>query len=91
MRLPGRDAHGSDCAGRFRSTTTITINQNSASVELTFYSQKWNMSLAQYKLGAYAEAIRHAEHALTILEQIEDPSVQKVRAKLATWREQTNT
>jgi hypothetical protein len=32
-------------------------------------------------------AIRHAEQALTIFEQIEDPCAATVRAKLAAWRE----
>ena len=51
----------------------------------------WNMSLALYKLGERAQAIQHAEQALTIYEQIEDPRIAKVRAKIAAWREQTNT
>ena len=36
------------------------------------------------------QAIQHAEQALTIYEQIEDPNVAQVRAQLAEWREQTN-
>ncbi len=51
----------------------------------------FNMSLAQDQLGERAQAIQHAEQALTIYEQIEDPNAAKVRAQLATWREQTNT
>ena len=51
----------------------------------------WNMSLALDHLGERAQAIRHAEQALTIYEQIEDPYAEKVRAKLATWRDETNT
>ncbi|HSE18742.1 MAG TPA: hypothetical protein VLB46_16920 [Pyrinomonadaceae bacterium] len=51
----------------------------------------WNMSLALDQLGERREAIRHAEQAITIYEQIEDPYAAKVRAKLATWREQTDT
>ena len=51
----------------------------------------WNMSLALDQLGERAQAIQHAEQALIIREQIEDPNAAKVRAKLATWREQTNT
>lgn len=50
----------------------------------------WNMSLALDPLGECVQAIQHAEHALAILEQIEDPNAAKVRAKLADWREQTN-
>ena len=51
----------------------------------------WNMSLALDQLGERTQAIQHAEQALTILEQIEDPNAAKVRAQLADWREQTNT
>jgi len=51
----------------------------------------WNMSLALDQLGEHAQAIQHAGQALTIYEQIEDPRAAKVRAKLAAWREQTNT
>ena len=50
----------------------------------------WNMSLALDHLGERAHAIHHAEQALTIYEQIEDPNAAKVRAQLAAWREQTN-
>ncbi len=51
----------------------------------------WNMSLALDQLGVRAQAIQHADQALTIFEQIEDPNAAKVRAQLASWREQTNT
>jgi tetratricopeptide (TPR) repeat protein len=51
----------------------------------------WNMSLALDQLSERTQAIQHAEQALTIYEQIEAPSAAKVRAKLAEWREQTNT
>jgi len=51
----------------------------------------WNMSLALDQLGERARAIQYAEQALTIREQIEDPNAAKVRARLAAWREQTNT
>ncbi len=50
-----------------------------------------NMSLALDELGERAQAIDYAEQALTIFEQIEDPNAAKVRARLAVWREQTNT
>jgi hypothetical protein len=49
------------------------------------------ISLALDELGERAQAIEHAEQALTILEQIEDPRATLVRAQLAAWREQTNT
>jgi hypothetical protein len=48
-----------------------------------------SMSVALDQLGERTQAIQHAEQALTILEQIEDPNAAKVRAKLAEWREQT--
>ena len=51
----------------------------------------WNMSLALDQLGDRAQAIHHAEQALTIFEEIEDPNAAKARAQLAAWREQTNT
>ena len=51
----------------------------------------WNMSLTLDQLGERAQAIHHAEQALIVREQIEDPSAAQVRAKLAEWREQTNT
>ena len=51
----------------------------------------WNMSLALDQLGEHSQATRHAEQALTIYEQIEDPNAAQVRAQLAEWREQTNT
>ena len=51
----------------------------------------WNMSLALDQLGERGQAIQHAEQALTILEQIEDPGAAKVRSRLAAWREQTNS
>ena len=49
------------------------------------------MSLALDQLGERAQAIHHAEQALVIREQIDDPNAAKVRAALAKWREQTNT
>jgi len=54
-------------------------------------SDLWNVSLALDQLGERAQAIQHAEQALPIFEQIEDPKATKVRAQLAEWREQTNT
>ena len=36
-------------------------------------------------------AIAHAEQALTIREHLEDPTAEKVHAKLAVWHEETNT
>jgi len=51
----------------------------------------WNMSLALDQPGERAKAIQHAEQALTIYEQIEDPYTTQVRAQLAAWREQNNT
>jgi tetratricopeptide (TPR) repeat protein len=51
----------------------------------------WNMSLVLDQLGKRTQGIQHAEESLIILEQIEDRLVAKVRAKLAAWREQTNT
>lgn len=51
----------------------------------------WHLSLALDQLGERTQAIQHAEHALTIFGQIEDPNAAQVRAKLAAWREQTNT
>ena len=51
----------------------------------------WNMSLVLDHLGERAQAIQHAEQALTIFEQIEHHYAARVRAKLAAWREQTNT
>lgn len=47
----------------------------------------WNMSLSLDYLGERAQAIQHAEEALIIYEQIEDPIVEKVRARLAAWRD----
>ena len=49
------------------------------------------MSLALDRLGQGAQAILHAEQALTIGEEIEDPNAAKVRAQLAAWCKQTNT
>ena len=49
-----------------------------------------NMSLAQAQLSEKAQAIHHAEQALIIYDQIEDPNAAKVRAALAAWREQEN-
>jgi tetratricopeptide (TPR) repeat protein len=46
----------------------------------------WNMSLGLNDLGERDEAIAHAEAALEIYEQIEHPSVAKVREQLAEWR-----
>jgi hypothetical protein len=44
-----------------------------------------------YRINQHQQAIEHAEQALTIYEQIEDPNAAKVRAKLAEWRQQSNT
>jgi len=49
----------------------------------------WNMSLALDQLGERAQAIQHAEQALIIYEQIENPTAVQVREQLAKWREQT--
>lgn len=46
----------------------------------------WNMSLALYNLGKWTEAIKHAEAALRIYEQIEDPNAAKVREQLQQWQ-----
>ena len=46
----------------------------------------WNMSLALGQLGDSAQAIANAEAALKILDQIEDPNADKVRMRLAEWR-----
>ena len=43
----------------------------------------WNMSRALDQLWERAQAIKHAEQALTIFEQIEDPNVAKCGC--ATW------
>jgi tetratricopeptide (TPR) repeat protein len=51
----------------------------------------WNMSVALDELGQHDQIIQHAEQVLAIFEQIEDPNAAKVRAKLADWREQTDT
>ena len=48
------------------------------------------MSLALDQLGERGQAIQHAEQALIIREQIEDPKAAQVRTKLAVWREPTN-
>jgi tetratricopeptide (TPR) repeat protein len=49
-------------------------------------SALWNSALDHNSLGNRAEAIARAEAALKIFEAIENPSVAKVRAKLAEWR-----
>ncbi|MFZ1009438.1 MAG: tetratricopeptide repeat protein [Candidatus Sulfotelmatobacter sp.] len=46
----------------------------------------WNMSLALDKLDNRRQALEHAEAALKIHEQIEDPNTEKVRKRLALWR-----
>ena len=48
----------------------------------------FNTSLALDKLGDRARAIVHAEAALEIFEQIESPYAERVRARLAQWREE---
>jgi tetratricopeptide (TPR) repeat protein len=47
---------------------------------------RWNMSLALDKLGQRKEAIEHAEAALKIAEQIEDPCAAMVRRQLEEWK-----
>ena len=56
-------------------------------------ASNWIANDLQQVLEPYRRwvAIHHAEQALTIFEQIEDPRAAKVRAQLAVWREQTNT
>jgi hypothetical protein len=49
------------------------------------------MSRALDQLGKPTQAIHHAEQALTIFDQLEHPNAAKVRAKLAAWREKSNT
>jgi tetratricopeptide (TPR) repeat protein len=46
----------------------------------------WNMSLAFEQLGELGQAIVHAEAALKICEQIEDPNAAKVRRLLESWK-----
>ncbi len=46
----------------------------------------FNISLALDKLGEREKAIPLAEAALKIFEQIEDPNAERVRKKLAGWR-----
>ena len=45
----------------------------------------WNMSLAPDQLGDRPHAIANAQAALKILVEIEDPSAETVRRKLAEW------
>jgi hypothetical protein len=45
-----------------------------------------NMSEELYKLGDRQQAIEHAEAALKIFEQIEDPSAAAVRRRVDIWR-----
>jgi len=45
----------------------------------------FNLSLALDKLGERAQAIAHAQAALKIYEQIEDPHAGKVRKQLEAW------
>ncbi len=51
-------------------------------------SALWNMSLTLDQLDERDKAITTAESALGIFEQLEHPSVTKVRKKLAEWRGQ---
>ncbi len=44
------------------------------------------MSLALDKLGERKKAIEHAEAALKIYEQTENPSTEKVRKQLEQWK-----
>jgi hypothetical protein len=46
----------------------------------------WNKSLALDQLDERTQAIHHAEQALTIFEQIEEPNAVKVRTQLTAWR-----
>mgnify|MGYP001586418596 FL=1 len=46
----------------------------------------WNMSLAAERLDDFVQMEAHAEAALTILREIDDPNVEKVRKQLAEWR-----
>lgn len=45
------------------------------------------MSLSIDKLGQRKEAIDQAKDALRIFEQIESPLAEKVRSKLAEWKD----
>lgn len=47
----------------------------------------WNMSLALDSLGKRAEAVKLAEEALAIYEQIESPYAERVQRQLAEWQE----
>jgi tetratricopeptide (TPR) repeat protein len=46
----------------------------------------WNSALALDKLGDRAEAVRRAEQAFSIYEQIESPASEDIRTQLAAWR-----
>ena len=46
----------------------------------------WNISLMLNKLGERAKAITHAEAALKIRREIEDPRAEKVQKQLEAWR-----
>jgi tetratricopeptide (TPR) repeat protein len=48
----------------------------------------WNMSLALDEVGERSKAIEFAEGALRIREETGDGNAEKVRARLAEWREQ---
>ena len=45
----------------------------------------------EYESGTNWASTFKPSNTLTIYEQIEDPTAAKVRAPLATWREQTDT
>lgn len=51
----------------------------------------FGMSLALNKLRQRVHAISHAEEALKIYEQIEDPDTVRVQEQLAKWRKEELT
>ena len=61
------------------------ISAHSLLLRPTSLNELSNLSLALDQLGDRKKAIAHAEAALTIFEQIEDPNAGKVRSALEEW------
>ena len=72
-----------------KTELALLVAERPADASSSYRERSTTTIAVEYESGAHA--ILHAEQALVIHEQIEDPNVPKVRAQLAAWRGQTNT
>jgi hypothetical protein len=71
---------------RQRKTTKAELEQQTFIDKRGERNSLFNLSVSLHKLREVTSAISHAEAALRIFKEIEDPHAEMVRQKVAQWR-----